>query len=178
MAYSLLSSAILFAAEKHDQDYRDGDYGLPYATHPIEVCTLLRYVGGVTDEEVLCAAALHDILEETSVPAEELEAKFGSRATALVKELTRTEPSAKEIEGMDKEAVWQLRSGLLLKDIEGMSKDAWQVKLADRLANLRQAKITRSGKKLSRYVDQTKKILKVIPKSANVALWRAIESEL
>lgn len=178
MPYSLLSKAIAFAAEKHDGDFRDGDHGLPYATHPIEVCTLLRYTGRVTDEAQLCAAALHDILEETTVEASELEALFGSEVAGLVVELTRTEPPVSEIEGLSKQKIWEIRSELLLNDIKKMSPSAQAVKLADRLANLRQAKVTRKGEKLDRYVRQTKRLLAIIPKSVNRDLWRAIEAEL
>ena len=178
MPYSLLSQAIRFAAEKHEGDYRDGDFGLPYATHPIEVCILLRHVGNVTDEDLLCAAVLHDILEETTVTPDELKELFGPRVSNLVVELTRTEPSTTDIEGLSKEEIWHLRSGLLLADIARMSRDAQQVKLADRLANLRQAKITRTGEKLKRYERQSTKFLEVISKSVNPNLWKAIEAEL
>lgn len=178
MPYSLLSKAILFAVQKHDGEYREGEGGLPYSTHPIEVCTLLRYTGGVLDVDLLCAAALHDVLEETPTKAAEIKKEFGDRISKLVVELTREEPTAKETEGMTKEEIWTLRSGMLLDEISRMSTDAQQVKLADRLANLRQAKITRKGEKLKRYVRQTKKMLEIIPKSVNPALWRAISGEL
>lgn len=178
MPYSLLSKAIQFAAEKHDGEYRDGDFGLPYATHPIEVCTSLRYIGGVTDEELLCVAALHDVLEETSVSASEIEKIFGLRIKDLVIELTREEPTADETKGMTKDEVWQLRAGMLLAEISKMSTDAQTVKLADRLANVREAKLTKTGEKLRRYIRQTKKILEIIPKSVNPSLWKAIEAEI
>ena len=178
MPYSLLSKAIRFAVEVHDGDYRDGDFGLPYSTHPIEVCSLLRYVGGVTDVELLCVAALHDVLEETEIQAPEIETEFTFRISLLVKELTRTEPTPEEASHLSSHELWQLRSNLLLHDISVMSADAQTVKLADRLANLRQAKKTRKGEKLRRYVRQSKKILEIIPKSVNPALWKSISSEL
>ncbi len=178
MPYGLLSKAIQFAVEKHDGDYRDGVYALPYSTHPIEVCALLRYLGGVTDEELLCVAALHDVLEETTTSKNEIEREFGIRVAQLVCELTRTEPTPEQSQGLSKEDLWQFRSNLLLADITAMSIDAQQVKLADRLANLRQAKVTRKGEKIRRYERQTKKILEIIPKSANPDLWKAIAGEL
>ena len=177
MPYRLLSKALLFAAEMHDGDYREGAFGLPYSTHPFEVCTLLRYVGGETDPELLCVAALHDVLEETNTSAAEIEAEFGLRVCHLVQELTRTEPTPEEALGFSKEDLWRYRSNLLLADILRMSVEAQKVKLADRLANLRQAKITRTGEKLRRYERQSKKILEIIPKSVNPALWKAIASE-
>ena len=178
MPYSLLSKAIRFAVEKHDGEYREGESGLPYATHPVEVCVALRYIGGVTDVDILCAAALHDVLEETSTTSNEIETQFGTRISRLVLELTRREPSSQEVANLTKEAVWELRSGILLDEISRMSPDAQSVKLADRLANFRQAKVTRKGAKMRRYVSQTKKILETIPKSVNPGLWKAIASEL
>jgi guanosine-3',5'-bis(diphosphate) 3'-pyrophosphohydrolase len=178
MPYSLLSKALRFAVETHDGDYRDGSFGLPYSTHPVEVCTLLRYVGEVTDVELLCVAMLHDLLEETDTLPAELELEFGFRVSLLVQELTRTEPTPEEASALSKEDLWQFRSNLLLADISAMSADAQKVKLADRLANLRQAKVTRNGEKLRRYKRQSKKILEIIPKTVNPALWKAIASEL
>jgi myo-inositol-1(or 4)-monophosphatase len=178
MPYSLLAKALRFAAEKHDGEFREGRFGLPYSTHPFEVCTLLRYTGLVTDVELLSAAALHDILEETDVCSEEIEQEFSSRISNLVKKLTRTEPSIHQKVGLSKSDLWLLRSNLLLDDIKGMSKDAQIVKLADRLANLRQAKVTRKDEKLQRYKRQTQEILEIIPKKVNPGLWKAIAGEL
>ena len=121
MPYSLLSKAIQFAAEKHDGQFRDGDFGLPYITHPVEVTTLLRYTGGITDEEMLCAAALHDILEETTVLPSVLKDLFGQRTHDLVVELTRYEPNKDETKGMTKDEIWQLRANLLVDEISKMS---------------------------------------------------------
>jgi GTP diphosphokinase / guanosine-3',5'-bis(diphosphate) 3'-diphosphatase len=178
MPYSLLSKAIQFAVEKHDGEFRDGDCGLPYSTHPIEVCSLLRYVGGVTDVELLCVACLHDVLEETDTLSKEIDIEFGLRISLLVSELTRTEPSVAEAGVLSRDELWEYRSNLLLADIVAMSPDAQMVKLADRLANLRQAKVTRKGEKLRRYERQSKKILEIIPKSVNPSLWKAIAGEL
>ena len=178
MPYAHLSKAIRFAVEKHDGDYRDGDHGLPYCTHPLEVCTLLRYLGGVIDEELLCVAVLHDLLEETSTTSAEIDAKFGLRVSLLVSELTRTEPTNEAATALTSDELWLFRSNLLLADILKMSPDAQAVKLADRLANIRQAKVTRKGEKLRRYKRQSKKILEIIPKSVNPSLWKAIDGEL
>ena len=178
MPYSLLSKAMKFAVEKHDGDYRDGENALPYSTHPFEVCMLLRYVGEVTDENLLCAASLHDVLEETQVTASMITETFGQTISDLVRELTREEPTSDRTAGMTKDEIWQIRADMLLTEITHMSRDAQKIKLADRLANLREAKLTKTGEKLRRYERQSKKILEIIPKSVNPALWKAIASEL
>lgn len=170
-----LDAAIEFAAKAHRGQIRDGEDPLPYITHPVEVVVNLRYLGAVTDPDILCAAALHDVVEETAVPLSEIEERFGERVRALVEELTRREPTPDEIQGMTKDSIWELRSGLLLGEIAKMSPDAQAIKLADRYSNLSEARRTKLGKKLVRYNDQTTKILKIVPKKVNPGLWSAIK---
>lgn len=139
---------------------------------------MLRYIGGITDEQLLCVAVLHDLLEETEVDAATIETLFGLRTKDLVVELTRKEPTAEQVKGLSKDEIWRLRAGMLLAEISKMSADAQAVKLADRLSNIREAKRTKTGEKLKRYVRQTKKILEIIPKTVNPSLWKAIEVEI
>ena len=169
-----LEAAIEFAAKAHRGQVRDGENPLPYVTHPIDVLTNLRYTGEVTDPAMLCAAALHDVVEESQVPFSEIEKQFGSRVCELVTELTRYEPTPDETAGMTKNEIWALRSQLLLDEIAKMSPDAQAVKLADRLSNLNEAVRSKQGKKLKRYNEQTAKILKIIPKKSNPGLWSAV----
>jgi (p)ppGpp synthase/HD superfamily hydrolase len=175
----MLDAAFRFAASKHAGQVRDGDRALPYIFHPADVVMKLRVVGGITDEKLLCAGALHDVIEECGVRKGELRKRFSDDVTDLVLQLTRAEPSAKETEGLDKNQLWQLRSIMLLHDIQTkMGAEAWTVKLADRLSNLEEAKRTRTGDKLTRYISQSQEILKIIPREANTALWDAIQSLL
>lgn len=178
VGYERVQNAIEWAAGWHRGQIRDGEQALPYVTHPIEVLSYLRHVGEVTDEDLLCTAVLHDLLEETAAPVEEIEAKFGPRVKALVEELTRREPTEHETEGLTKDEIWKLRAGMLVDEVFEMSEDAQRVKLADRLANVREAKRTKTPKKLARYLDQTREILRVVPKKVNPKLWKAIEDEL
>lgn len=157
---------------------REGEVPLPYVTHPIEVLLNLRFVGGVTDVEILCAAVLHDTVEGESLTLEQIETEFGVRVRSLVAELTRVEPSADQIVGLKKDEIWQLRAGMLIDEVSKMSADAQLIKLADRLANVREAHRTKSGRKLKRYLGQTERILQVVPRSVNKALWDAIATEL
>lgn len=173
-----LHAAIRFATERHDAEVREGDVPLPYITHPVEVLLLLRYVGGVSDEELLCAAALHDTVESGVATLAEIRDLCGDRTAELVRELTRYEPTAAETAGMTKAEIWELRSETLLSEIGRMGPDAQQVKLADRLANVREGKRTKRGEKLSRYLKQTRRILEIIPRTRNRGLWEAIEAEV
>ena len=175
---SKLGTAIRFAAERHEGQWRDGESPMPYITHPVEVLLNLRHVGKVTDEAVLLAAILHDLLEETTTTLAELAELFGDRTAELVRQVTRDEPTEAEVAGLSKDEIYELRTARFLEEIKQMCPEAQMVKLADRLSNLREAKLTRSEKRLKRYQAQTERILEIIPESVNPALWRAVRAEI
>jgi (p)ppGpp synthase/HD superfamily hydrolase len=173
----LLHKAIRRAFKAHKSQDRDGEFALPYITHPIEVVNILRYEGRITDEEVLCAAALHDVVEETAADDPEsalqkLEKKFGPRVARIVREVTREEPDRT---GLSPEEIWQLRTHLMLQEIDQMSREAKTVKLADRLSNVRNALATRSEDKLFKYIRQTQLILQHIDREVCPPIWEEIE---
>lgn len=173
-----LESAILWAVEVHGGEVRDGPRAIPYVAHPIEVLCLVRYAGGVTDEDVLCAAVLHDVVESGKVIHEEVEARFGPRTSALVRELTRTEPSEEAVAGLAESEVWSLRAELLVEDVRSMSPEAQAIKLADRLSNLAVALATKEGPKLKRHLRLTRKLMKAIPKDVNPNLRALLKARL
>jgi len=117
--------ALLFAARAHKDQRRKGN-GEPYINHLIEVAALLARVGGVEDADVLSAAVLHDVIEDTPVTAAEVERAFGARVRALVEAVTDDErlPKAE-------------RKRLQIEHAPQMSKRAALVKLADKTSNLR-----------------------------------------
>jgi (p)ppGpp synthase/HD superfamily hydrolase len=160
-----LEQAVRFTSKEHEGLFRDGDRPLPYATHAIEVMSLVRYIGGVTDEEVLCAAALHDTVEQSGTPLEKVRKRFGARVAGLVRELTRAEAKGSK----------KNRFELLLEEVRAMSPEAKTIKLADRLSNLRLALIARPASKRKEYAEKTLKILAEIPKETNPALWGAVD---
>lgn len=174
-SFPRLHKAIVLAVKAHRGQDRLGEHALPYATHPFDVLTRLRYGAGVTDEDLLCAAALHDVLEETDVTYAEIEQKFGKRTAGFVREVTRHEPGPKDLEGLSEGAVWRLRTRILLGEIERMSDDAKRIKLADRCSNLAESLRTRTGAKLYRYVVQSRWILERIDRGLAPKLWDEID---
>ncbi len=76
-----LFRALSFAAEKHRDQRRKDDHGSPYINHPIAVARVLCEEAGVTDSPILCAALLHDTVEDTDTCADELELLFGTADT-------------------------------------------------------------------------------------------------
>jgi len=174
----VVDEAIQYAAQYHAGQFRDGDAALPYIVHPVEVVANLRYVGSVADPEVLAAAALHDVLEETSATESSIRIRFGDRIADLVVAVTRREPGPDETEGLDSDQIWELRSKILIEEIRQMPPAAMQIKLADRLSNLREARRTRGPRKYARYRKQTGWLLDAIPRLANPGLWDALKAEL
>lgn len=173
-----LQTAVKMAADLHYGHWRDGDAPLPYVSHPVEVLALVRHTGGVTDEDILCAAVLHDVLEETSATADEISNACGDKVAQLVVELTRREPTSEEAAGLSKDDVWALRAQWLLDEIRDMGPEATTVKLADRVSNVRGAHLTKRGKKLARYLDQSERILEIVDRKVNPGLWDALDREL
>jgi guanosine-3',5'-bis(diphosphate) 3'-pyrophosphohydrolase len=123
---ALLLKALAFAAHKHrDQRRKDADAS-PYINHPIALADALVNEGGVTDFEVLCAALLHDTVEDTDTTHEELVDAFGSRIACIVAEVTD-----------DKHLPKAERKRLQIEHAPKISHEAKLVKLADKLVNLR-----------------------------------------
>jgi guanosine-3',5'-bis(diphosphate) 3'-pyrophosphohydrolase len=83
-----LLEALDFAAQRHSAQRRKGPDAAPYVNHLIEVAMLVACVGQVDDVEVLIAAVLHDVLEDTATTAAEVEQRFGARVLALVDALS------------------------------------------------------------------------------------------
>lgn len=175
---ALLTLALDWCVTRHAGQFRDGDSALPYACHPIEVAAQLRHIGGVTNEADLAAAFLHDLIEETETTLEEIEAAFGPEVAGLVDELTRTEPTADEIEGLTAAQIWHIRSDMLCAEISLMSPRAQAIKLSDRLSNLQESERVRKPRKRLRYRQQSERILTIIPEKVNPRLWGAIRKVL
>src|SRR5690349_7884659 len=66
---ALLLKALAFAAHKHRDQRRKDAEASPYINHPIALATVLREEGDVTNPVVLCAAMIHDTIEDTPTTA-------------------------------------------------------------------------------------------------------------
>ena len=80
-----LSRAYMFAYEKHFGQKRLS--GEPYIVHPLNVAYILADINA--DTPTLCAALLHDTIEDCEVTYEELEEKFGTEVASLVNGVTK-----------------------------------------------------------------------------------------
>ena len=122
----LLIKAVDFAAWKHRRQRRKDAEASPYINHPIALARVLRVEAGIEDASVLCAAMLHDTIEDTETTQPELEAEFGNVIAAIVAEVTddTTLPKAD-------------RKRLQVEHAATISREAKLVKLADKICNLR-----------------------------------------
>jgi GTP diphosphokinase / guanosine-3',5'-bis(diphosphate) 3'-diphosphatase len=123
---ALLLKALAFAAHKHRDQRRKDAEASPYINHPIALADVLVNEGGVRDVEVLCAALLHDTVEDTATTPQELEEIFGPRIARIVAEVTD-----------DKTLPKSERKRLQVEHAAALSPEAKLVKLADKICNLR-----------------------------------------
>lgn len=123
---ALLLRAASFAALKHRDQRRKDAAASPYINHPLALACILANEGAVTDPVTLCAALLHDTLEDTATTAEELVAAFGPAIAGVVGEVSddTSLPAAE-------------RKQLQVDHAAHLSDAAKRVKLADKIANLR-----------------------------------------
>ncbi len=121
-----LVEAVAFAADKHRAQRRKDIAASPYINHPIALANVLANEGGVTNLTALCAAVLHDTVEDTDTTEQELAERFGNDITSVVMEVT-------DDKSLDKAR----RKELQIEHAPHMSYAARLVKLADKISNLR-----------------------------------------
>ncbi|MDA3968413.1 RelA/SpoT family protein [Helicobacter ibis] len=80
-----IKNAIEFATEAHKNQKRQS--GDPYITHPLLVSCIVAHFGG--DEVMICAALLHDVVEDTEYTLEEVRSNYGDDVASLVDGLTK-----------------------------------------------------------------------------------------
>lgn len=118
--------AASFAAHKHRNQRRKDAEAPPYINHPLTLARVLAEEGGITDAVTLCAALLHDTIEDTETTPDDLEREFGPEIRAIVEEVTD-----------DKSLSKADRKRLQIEHAPHISERAKLVKLADKIANLR-----------------------------------------
>nr|WP_229117740.1 bifunctional (p)ppGpp synthetase/guanosine-3',5'-bis(diphosphate) 3'-pyrophosphohydrolase [Enemella evansiae] len=133
-------TAVVERAYRTAEHYHRGQLrksGDPYITHPLAVATILAELG--MTEATLCAALLHDTVEDTSYTIEQLTADFGTEVAVMVDGVTK----------LDKIAYGDsAQAETIRKMVIAMAKDIRVVviKLADRLHNMRTLHFLRPDK--------------------------------
>ena len=126
----LVSEAIAFAVKAHD-GMRRKKSNAPYILHPMEAAVI---VGTMTDDqELIAAAALHDVVEDTDITIEEIGERFGPR----VKELVSSETEDKR-ENLPPAETWRIRKEETLEILKNTEDIAvLMLWIGDKLANMR-----------------------------------------
>ena len=125
---SKLESAEQFAKERHSGMTTDDK--APYWKHLEGVVNRLKNLG-VTDEDILCAAWLHDSIENTVTTFDDIEQRFGSKVAVLVLALSKDNNLSKGE-----------REQQYIKQLKDASWEAKLIKLCDISANLKDLKNT------------------------------------
>jgi guanosine-3',5'-bis(diphosphate) 3'-pyrophosphohydrolase len=123
---SLIIAAANFSAIKHQYQRRKGIDQTPYINHPLAVANILANEADITDISTLCAAILHDTIEDTQTEIDELRALFGDEIAQIVQELTD-----------DKSLEKSVRKQRQVEFAATKSFKAKCVKIADKTSNLR-----------------------------------------
>ncbi|HAG13314.1 MAG TPA: (p)ppGpp synthetase [Ruminococcus sp.] len=125
---SKLIAAYEFAAQCHEGQTRSS--GEPYIIHPVAVAYILLELG--MDTDTLCAALLHDVVEDTDATREDVQKRFGHDVAMLVDGVTKLA----KVPTFTKE---EQQAGNVMKILLAMSQDirVMIIKLADRLHNMR-----------------------------------------
>ena len=125
---SLLDRAITFAVKAHQGMERKGK-GFPYIVHPMEAVCIVATM--TNDQELLAAAALHDVIEDTDTTADDLKKEFGERVAMLV------EAESDDKTGGSKAETWHQRKQDTLDRLRNADLDIKIVALGDKLSNMR-----------------------------------------
>lgn len=153
---NLIERAREFARKKHEGQKRKWN-DRPYFTHPTRVAQKVRSLDYATSEMV-CAAYLHDVLEDTDTSRDELLNEFGEHITTLVEQLTN-EPRVK---GVNREE----RKRRELEKIKSISWEAKVIKYCDRIDNLSEMENCQEGFKI-KYVRESKNLSEALNLTGN-----------
>ena len=140
--------------------------GEGYSVHPIDVYKTLLYEGGVTDHNMLIAALLHDVVEDTGVSEEDIRTLFGDDVATLVSSLT----DVSKPEDGNRETRKRI-------DREHTAKQGGRcktIKLADLISNSKS--IAKYDKEFAKVYMAEKKLLLEVLKGGNEVLYQTAMS--
>ena len=128
-----IKKAFLFAKKAHEGQIRKGKTD-GYIIHPVGVYKILKRL--TKDEDVLCAALLHDVIEDTDFNYDNLKNEFGKTVADIVLEVTKDEK----------------------KEFNIKTKEGLMVKLADMLHNIHDNKDKEYLKKKINFIKGVDKL--------------------
>jgi guanosine-3',5'-bis(diphosphate) 3'-pyrophosphohydrolase len=166
----VICTAIEFIAEKHQFQTRKNPQKTPYVSHLLGVAYNVMSLGNVRDPNVIVAALLHDVVEDTSTSLNEVQEQFGPQVASLVKEVTD-----------DKSLPSEARKQHQIESAADASEGAAQIKLADSLYNLRDLSagtpVGWSQARVDHYYEWTQAKVSMLPK-VDGELYLAVQAEI
>lgn len=125
-----IDNAIAFAAKKHNGQKRKG-FNQSYMYHPLEVLSLATLMSD--DEDIWCAAVLHDTVEDTDTSPSEIEELFGENVARMVHDETENKR-----QGQSKADTWKLRKQETINHVKDLKEIGPKIIcLCDKVSNLR-----------------------------------------
>jgi guanosine-3',5'-bis(diphosphate) 3'-pyrophosphohydrolase len=162
-ACDAVARAVAFALRFHGDQQRPT--GVPYAEHLLEALEVLVCGAGVSDPAVLCAAVLHDVVEDTPCTLGQVRAAFGDRVAEMVGWVTK--PATPD--GADKKETKEA----YLAGLAAAPDDAVLVKLADRVSNVQTLRNLGPAKQREYYAQTVRYIMPLAASRGWWALWYA-----
>lgn len=126
---TLLNKAIVFATSAHEGQLRKGTQ-IPYILHPLEAAAIVGTM--TTDDEIIAAAVLHDVVEDTNTTVEQIKERFGERVAALV-----ASESEDKRENLSAESTWKIRKQETIDHLKTAPIEVKMITLGDKLSNIR-----------------------------------------
>jgi (p)ppGpp synthase/HD superfamily hydrolase len=121
----LIRDALALSEEAHAGQVRNGSAGLPYIHHPVGVAEVVSEAG--FGEEMVAAALLHDVVEDSAATVEQLRERFGGDVADLVAAMT----DDSSIESFEERKEEHRRR------VAAAGFDALAIYCADKLSNIR-----------------------------------------
>lgn len=120
----MVERALEFATKAHEGQFRKGTKR-PYIMHPIEVSDIVATM--TDDEEIICAALLHDTVEDCEeITGDVIRQNFSDRVAELVL-----------MESEDKSKTWLERKGHTIEHLKTAPREVQMIALGDKLSNMR-----------------------------------------
>lgn len=163
-----VDKAAAFARAKHAGQKRAG--GGDYVCHPLRVALLLWELGGIRDANMICAALLHDTVEDAGADAFDIEDAFGHKVGDLVRAMTLPPLLAGESKHQ--------RAQRYFEHLAWEGRDPQVLRSADRLDNLNTLDGVLDAAREAEYLEESRELLLPLTLACNTALYHALNEAI
>src|ERR1035437_548592 len=129
----IILKALDFSARRHKTQFRKGSEKVPYINHPIQVANLLVNEAGEKDTDLIVAAILHDVIEDTVESVEERQELIFQMSEIFNKKIISVTLEVTDDKTLEKKE----RKQLQIDEASHKSVNAKKLKIADKIMNIR-----------------------------------------